>query len=135
MRVLIGIGLVLVLTACGGKADEPAAPADASLRVKHVLDPKAESLYVEGSVWHVRMFDSRGNQIVDRELTKNSVSLSLAEGSYELWSEELPCDGNCSVLDPGTDSCSTKFNVAVGDKLTATVALNPSKGCTIAFHT
>jgi hypothetical protein len=102
MRALAAIGLVLLLSACGGKVDKPAAPADASLRVKHVLDPKAESLYVEGSVWHVRMFDSRGNQIVDRKLTENSVSLPLAEGRYELWSEELPCAGTAafSIREP-----------------------------------
>jgi len=135
MRALIGIGLFLLVTACGVKANEPAAPADASLRVKHVLDPRAEGLYVEGSIWHVRVFDSRGHQIVDRKVTGDSVSLPLAEGRYDLWSEELPCDGNCSRLDPGTDSCSMKFDVAVGQKLRAIVALNPSKGCTIAFHT
>jgi hypothetical protein len=132
---LIGIGLVLLVTACGAKANEPTSAADASLRVKRVLDPKAEGVYVEGSVWHVRVFDSRGHQIVDRKLTNDSVSLLLAEGRYGLWSEELPCDGNCSRLDPGTDSCSIKFDVGVGEKLNAIVALNPSKGCTIAFHT
>ena len=76
-----------------------------------------------------------GHQIADRELTDDSVSLRLAEGRYYLWSEELPCDGNCSQLDPGTDSCSMKFHIGVGETRTATVALNPSKGCTIAFHT
>ena len=135
MRALIGIGLVILVTACGGKANEPAAAADASLRVNHVLDPKAEGLYVEGSIWHVRVFDSRGHQIVDRKVTDDSVSLALDQGRYDLWSEELPCDGNCSHLDPGTDSCSMKFDVAIGEEVRATVALNPSKGCTIAFHT
>jgi hypothetical protein len=136
MRVLIVVGLFLLTTACGGKADEPAAaPTDASLRLNHVLDPKAEGLYVEGSVWHVRMFDSQGRKVVDRKLIENNVLLSLAKGRYNLWSEELPCDGNCSRLDPGTDSCSKKFDVAVGDNLLATVSLNPSKGCTITFRT
>jgi len=84
---------------------------------------------MEGSIWHLRVLDSRGDAVLDRRLVDNSVSVRLHEGRYRLESEELPCDGNCSHLDPATDGCSTEFDVQAGASLTGKVTLEPAEGC------
>ncbi len=121
--IVIGAALALLLSGCGNGADKPEEGADASLHVKHVLDPAAEQHYMEGSIWHVRVVDADGAEVVDRKLPGASVSLRLGAGRYRLESEELPCDGNCSRLDPGTDGCSTELTVQPGQELAATVTL------------
>jgi hypothetical protein len=135
MRALAAIGLVLLLTACGGKADRPAAAPEpqASLRVSHVLDPHAKALYMEGSIWHVRVLDVNGKAVLDRKTPEDSVSVRLAAGRYRIESEELPCDGTCSHLDPAMDSCSSELDLHTGDALAGKVILTPARGCTIAF--
>jgi len=62
------IGLVLLVSACGGEATRPASGPEASLRITDVLDPSANALYMEGSVWHVRVVDSKGQAVLDRKL-------------------------------------------------------------------
>ena len=125
------IGLVLLVSACGGEARRPASGPEASLRVTHVLDPSANALYMEGSVWHVRVADESGEAVLDRKLMDDRVPIRLEAGRYTIDSEELPCDGTCSNLDPATDRCSTEFEMEAGQQSAATVTLRPGKGCTI----
>jgi hypothetical protein len=130
--IVIGALLALLLGGCGGGGDRKADPGGtAALRVKHVVDG-SQGLYVEGSIWHVRVLASDGSAVLDEKLADDSVSVSLAAGDYELKSEELPCDGNCSNLDPPADLCSRKLTVMAGQELAATVTLKPSRGCSIA---
>ena len=97
--------------------------------MKHLVDG-SQGLYVEGSVWHVRVVDASGAAVFDRKLMQESVTVALDEGHYTLQSEEFPCDGNCSRLDPGTDSCSAGFEVR--QDVAATVTLKPGHGCSVA---
>jgi hypothetical protein len=127
---LIGAVLAFVVAGCGNYAGKPQKGADAALRVKHVVDG-TQGLYVEGSVWHVRVVDSNGDAVLDRKLADDSVVVSLQPGRYELQSEEFPCDGNCSNLDPATDRCSEELTVQSGQQA-ATVTLKPGHGCSIA---
>ena len=127
---LIGAVVVLLVAGCGNESTRQQPGGGASLRVKHVVD--GPPLYVEGSIWHVRVVGSDGNPVLDRKLADDSVSVSLEPGHYELQSEEFPCDGNCSNLDPAADGCSTQITVQSGQELAATVKLRPSKGCSIA---
>jgi hypothetical protein len=129
--ILIGVVLVCVLGGCGNDAGKPQKGADASLRVKHVVDG-SQGMYVEGSVWHLRVVDASGDPVLDRKLTDDSVTVGLGEGRYTLESEELPCDGNCGHLDPAADRCSTEVAVESRQQLAATVTLEPAHGCTIA---
>ena len=101
------------------------------MRLLLAIDPNAKSLYMEGSVWHVRVLDSNGDAVLDRRVLENNVSMQLKEGRYRLESEELPCDGNCSHLDPGMDSCSTELDSRPGAMLLAKVTLKPAEGCKI----
>jgi hypothetical protein len=128
--IAIGATLALLAGGCGGGGTSPESGADGSLRVKHVL--KGPPYYIEGSIWHVRVVDSDGSAVLDKKVANDSVSVSLGPGTYELESEELPCDGNCSNLDPPADRCSEKLTVESGQQLAATVTLRPSKGCSIA---
>lgn len=132
--VLIGVALAFLVGGCGGGgADKKAEPGgDASLRMKHVVDG-SQGLYVEGSIWHVRVVGADGSAVLDQKLSDDSVSVSLGAGSYTLESEELPCDGNCSNLDPATDACSQKLTVQARQQLAATVTLKPAHGCSIAI--
>jgi hypothetical protein len=129
--ILIGVVLVCVLGGCGNDAGKPQKGADASLRVKHVVDG-SQGMYVEGSVWHLRVVDASGDAVLDRKLTDDSVTVGLGEGRYTLESEEFPCDGNCGHLDPAADRCSTGVAVESRQQLAATVTLEPAHGCTIA---
>ncbi len=128
---LIGAVLALLVSGCAeeSKVLAPDRGGNASLRVKHVVD--GPPLYIEGSIWHVRVVGSDGT-VLDRKLADASVSVSLEPGRYELESEEFPCNGNCNHLTPGTDRCSTELTVERGQELAATVKLRPSRGCSIA---
>ena len=128
---LIAAVLAFVAGGCGNDAHKPQNGADAALRVKHVVDG-SQGLYVEGSGWHVRVVDSDGNTVLEKKLADDSVSVSLEPGRYELQSEEFPCDGNCSNLDPATDGCSEELTAQSGQELAATVTLRPAHGCSIA---
>jgi hypothetical protein len=58
--ILIGAAFALLVGGCGNGETEPEQGANASLRIKHVLDPAAEEHYMEGSIWHVRVVDGAG---------------------------------------------------------------------------
>jgi len=66
--ILIGVVLVFVLGGCGNDAGKPQKDGDASLRVKHVVDG-SQGLYIEGSVWHLRVVDASSDAVLDRKLT------------------------------------------------------------------
>ena len=133
IRVLaIGATLALLAGGCGEGSDTKLEPGGAAaLRVKHVVDG-SQGLYVEGSIWHVRVVDSGGSVVLDKKLPGGSVSASLGAGAYTLTSEELPCDGNCSNLDPPADRCSEALTAEAGQVLAATVTVQPGHGCSIA---
>jgi hypothetical protein len=134
--LVIGAVSALLLGGCGGQARDPESRGpDAALRLTHVLDPTATAHYVEGSIWHVRVLDSNGRAVVDRQVQGERTALNLAPGSYRFVSEELPCDGNCGHLDPPMDRCSEEFSAEPGKKLAAKVTLRPSQGCSIDFGT
>jgi hypothetical protein len=130
--ILIAAALALALGGCSDKTGSSEQGGSGSLRVKHVLDPSAKPVYVEGSVWHLQVVDSDGTAVIDRKLLDDSISLRLERGRYRLESEELPCDGNCNHLDSPMDRCSTELAVEPGEQLAATVTLRPTRGCTIA---
>jgi hypothetical protein len=128
---LVAAAFAFLLAGCGGNGDTKAEPGgDASLRVKHVV--AGPPYYTEGSIWHVRVVDSNGSEVLDEKLSDNGVSVQLGAGRYRLESEELPCDGNCSNLDPPADACSKELVVEAGQQLAATVKVKPSHGCSIS---
>lgn len=136
MRRALAISVVcaLSLSGCGGSPGaRSSSTAKADLRVDHVLDRRVGTVYIEGSVWHLRILDSKGAVILDRRLLDSKATASLEPGRYRLESEEFPCSGNCGNLDPATDGCSKAFEAEPGATIAATVTLRPTKGCTIEF--
>jgi hypothetical protein len=145
--VLLIVPLALALSACGSSAGStgsaaasntgstinPGSAGKTPLHVRHVFDPRWPPVYVEGTVWHVRVVDSRGSPVADRQLLKESTSVRLPPGRYRLESEELPCDGNCHYLDSPMDFCSADFVAEPGTELAATVTVRPAHGCAIDF--
>ena len=103
---------------------------DASLQVKHVLDSSA-GVYVEGSIWHLRVVGSAGDAVLDQDLKTDHVSLQVTVGRVRLESYERPCDGNCGYLDPPTDNCSGSVTAEAGATVKVNVTLKPGQGCTI----
>src|SRR5262245_42547602 len=94
-RTLLTAALLASLAGgCGNDSGGPAESADASLRVQHVVDG-SHGLYIEGSVWHLRVVDASGAAVLDRKLLGDDVTVDLGEGRYTLESEEFPCNGNC----------------------------------------
>jgi hypothetical protein len=128
---LIGVALALAASGCGSSVESPPPQvSDASLRIRHVVDP-SEGLYTEGSIWHVRVLDSQHAVVMDRKLDTDRVSLVLEPGRYRVESEELPCDGTCSHLDPPMDRCWADLVAATNGTIAAKVMLRPGRGCKI----
>jgi hypothetical protein len=127
--------LLLCLSGCAGSSSsgDSSSTQTAELTVEHVLDQSTGILYIEGSVWHLRVLDAKGVQVLDRQLRGKEATATLAPGQYRLESEEFPCSGNCAHLDPGTDGCSTEFEAEPGVRIAATVTLKPTQGCEIEF--
>ena len=69
------------------------------------------SLYIEGSYSYVRV--EQDEQKVVRVRLKGRKTLEtkvlLQPGFYRLVSFQRPCDGNCGLLDPPTDQCSSEI--------------------------
>lgn len=129
VHALIVLGTALAATACGSYEGSP--PPTATLRVVQVLD-ESGGLYAEGSRSYVRLV-APNDAVTEEELDPNtqSVVLTAPEASYTLESWQRTCDGNCSMLDPPTDRCSTRVDLVAGKPTRATVTLSPGRGCTI----
>ena len=130
---VISAALALVLSACGASDVGSRSGGNAQLTVRHTLDPNVPRIYIEGSVWHLRVLDSEGVAVLDRKLMNENAAVALEPARYRLESEEFPCSGNCGLLGPGTDRCSKEFEAEPGAKLQAVVTLRPTQGCLIQF--
>ena len=101
---VISAALALILSACGGASDVGSRSGEKTqLTVQHILDPNLPPIYIEGSVWHLRVLDSKGVAVLDRKLFDEEATVALESGRYRLESEEFPCPGNCGRLALGTD--------------------------------
>ena len=129
--LVIGAALALLVGGCGGSGDKKTEPGGAgSLRVKHVVDA-SQGVYVEGSIWHVRVVDSDGSVVLDKKLADDSVSVTLVRASTS-WRAR-----SCRAT--GTAATSTRPRIAVRRSLRSprarsslTVTLKPAHGCSIA---
>jgi hypothetical protein len=64
------------------------------------------------------------------------IGTQLAPGRYVITSFQRPCDGNCDVLNPPVDQCSTgPLELRVGMVVSMLVSVVPFGGCTIAIET
>jgi hypothetical protein len=100
---------------------------------------EGQRFYIEGSISLVRiqragrtggqprMLEPAGGRVA-------KLTVKLAAGRYHLYSWQRPCDGNCSLLDPPADRCSTGFRIASGRVTRATIHVMPGQGCRIVVR-
>jgi D-alanyl-D-alanine dipeptidase len=118
---------IAALTAPGALAK----PARGELDFTRVLD-LSRSSYVEGSVGFLRVFAGRGKLVFEESAALRSrwrVRRRLAPGRYRLISFELPCSGNCALLDLPTDRCSRRIRVIAHGRTGVRATVRPGRGC------
>jgi hypothetical protein len=122
---------VLVLAGCGGSQPAPRSAQPAKLHVRQ--EWVGGSVYIEGSYAYVRVEQDEKKVVQVRLKGRKTVetTVRLEPGSYRLVSFQRPCDGNCGLLDPPTDQCSSEIEAKAGALVEATVRLSPGEGCTI----
>ena len=98
-----------------------------------MLDSSA-GFYIEGSIWHLRVVGSAGDAVLDSDLKDDHVSLQIAPGRYRLESYERQCDGNCGILSPPSDDCTSSVTAQARATVTVRVTLTPGKGCTMRIR-
>jgi hypothetical protein len=144
MRILLVAllaSVALVAPACGDSSEpagEGSGPVD--VRIQQVLD-FSKGLYIEGSYSYVRVERPDGEEVLrerlgeERECSESEcvskLVLRLDPGEYRLVSFQRPCEGNCDLLDPATDSCDRLIEVRPGEALNVVVTVHPGEGCTI----
>ena len=91
------------------------------------------SLYIEGSYSYVRVEQDEKKVVQVRLKGRKTLETKvlLQPGFYRLVSFQRPCDGNCGLLDPPTDRCSSEIEAKAGALVEATVRLSPGEGCTV----
>lgn len=122
---------VLVLAGCGGSQPAPRSADPARLHVRQ--EWLGGSLYIEGSYSYVRVEQDEKKVVQVRLKGRKTLETKvlLQPGFYRLVSFQRPCDGNCGLLDPPTDRCSSEIEAKAGALVEATVRLSPGEGCTI----
>ncbi len=61
---------------------------------------------IEGAYSYVRIEDQNGHKVTEQRVqSERNVEIPLDPGAYRLVSYQRTCDGNCSILDPASDSC------------------------------
>ena len=102
------------------------------------LTHAGDGAFVEYAAWHLRVHGSTLAGKIDafdaKLLTQNDVTVRLPRGTFTIESGQLPCDGNCSVLDVEKDRCTRDVEVDGTERLRAVVRVRPGQGCTIALE-
>ena len=146
--------LALLATACGGTHHSAEGPA------KLIVEPKvvrAAQILVDEGIAHpillgrpdriarvaesahislegIRIEDPSGHKVTEQRVqSERNVVIPLDPGSYRLVSYQRTCDGNCAILDPASDSCSSGFTA--DGPVSAQIRVSYGSGCTISFET
>jgi hypothetical protein len=84
-------------------------------------------LGIEGYIVFVRVEDASGSVVIDRRVDFDS---TLDQGSYTVTGYYRACDGNCGMLDPSGELCTTPLEVRPGESPTVVVSVE-HKRCTV----
>jgi hypothetical protein len=113
-----------------------ASAARGTLDYRQQLDT-SQALYVEGSVSFVRVRDGRGRAVVRRGVQHRPrfrLRRRLPAGVYRVRSFQRPCAGDCTILDPPTDSCTRRIRVLPRGLTLVAAHVRPGRGCTLAVE-
>lgn len=143
LRFLVVITLLLIsVPACGTARSDGAGPNDGvdppgeggSITVR-VSYQKGGPVYTEGAVTVVNLVDAAGEQQepVDGPSENIRVFEDLPRGEYRLVGGVRPCDANCGMLDPLTDTCSAQVPVK-SHPVRVELLVQPGSPCRISLH-
>jgi D-alanyl-D-alanine dipeptidase len=110
-----------------------ASAARGTLDYGQMIDT-SRGTYVEGAVSYVRIRDAGGRVLLESQYPGRRLRRALPEGRYGVRSFQRPCNGNCSVLDPPTDSCSRRFKIVPHGRTLVRVTVRPGRGCTMRIR-
>ena len=88
--------------------------------------------YIEGSISVVRVLDAGGEPVVRRRVkhrARFTMHRQLPPGTYRVVSYQLPCNGNCRLLDPPADRCSKRVRILSDGLTEVTAHVRPHRGC------
>ena len=123
--------LALLAAACGGTHHSAKGPA--KLIVEQTVNYTG-AVPIEGAYSYVRIEDPSGHKVTEQRVqSERNVVIPLDPGSYRLVSYQRTCDGNCAILDPASDSCSSGFTA--DGPVSAQIRVSYGSGCTISFET
>jgi hypothetical protein len=77
-------------------------------------------LGIEGYHVFVRVEDAAASVVIDRRVDFDS---TLEPGTYTVTGYYRNCDGNCGLLDPPEDLCTTTLDLAAGESPTVVVSV------------
>ena len=125
------LSLALLAAACGGTHHSAKGPA--KLIVEQTVNYTG-AVPIEGAYSYIRIEDQNGHKVTEQRVQsdRNDV-IPLDPGSYRLVSYQRICDGNCGILDPASDSCSSGFTA--DGTVSARIRVAFGAGCTISFET
>jgi len=133
---------LISLSACGTARSDGAGPDNAvdlpsnggSITVS-VTYQKGGPVYTEGAVTVVNLLDAAGEQQepADGSSENTRVFGDLPRGEYRLVGGVRPCDANCGMLDPLTDTCSAQVPVE-SHPVRVELLVLPGSPCRITVH-
>ena len=139
-RLLVILLVALLLVGCGeGQPLGESVRQSGRLVVKKSL---AEGpIFTEGSVTQLRIVSGDREQIADGLRPIDTLDIPLFDravpaGTYQVAAVELPCEGNCDMLDPPVEATRCELEVDVRANRTTRVAIvlsgasgDADKGC------
>jgi hypothetical protein len=142
LALVLAVIVAVVASGCGTASGERApedraASGSGRLVVEH--DRPELPRYIEGAVSHLRLVRADTGELIEDGPVADGPSAptymrELPAARYRLVSYQRPCDGNCGMLDPPTDRCATKIDVAAGETLHVTIGLPRTGGCEIELR-
>jgi hypothetical protein len=142
MLLLASVALI-ALSACANEQSPDPGRDAVDVPIRQIYD-MSQGGYEEGSYSYVRIGNLDGDELIEKRFTQDArkigklrflstMTLRLDPGSYRLVSFQRPCDGNCSVLDPPTDTCSREIVVLRDRPVRVRITVRPGAGCTVTI--
>jgi hypothetical protein len=123
--------LLLLSEGCGDRHSAVSRAGSAELQIEQTVN-RGGPVPIEGAYSYVRVETPAGDKVAEERLgPEGTTKLRLNRGRYTLISYQRTCDGNCSKLDPPSDSCSRSFDISSDKALAANVRVTFGSGCTI----
>lgn len=127
--VVSAVCTVLMTTGCH---DADARDEGQPIVVRVEYPPNEQAIFVEGAVTELRLHNSHGSTMAEKEARTTVPVLlgAVSPGRYSLQAAVRPCDGNCDHLDPAAFKCRGDVVVPDAGDARVIVTIN-SKDCVV----